>query len=869
MRITTNLYIKPLQFNQQSHKQQTNVQNPIQTQNNKPQIFAYRDFNINFTGRTPEDFNSYNIERDRMPVTMKEFLMEDYEIRKNIPPQQVMEKVYEHLNDKDIKTVDDVKKKYPNEPLFNNLHEPKIKPRTSILAEIEVVKELGDTPLLKDGNDNFGLYLLKKIYLEGKSENEINKDFYEKDLNDEYKGIVNKEITNADFRAYGIKFPVVPFWNSFINTRDEYKKFRIDMSQFEDKKPSSSASKETNGSHSSSKTTNTDKTPDETIHQPRKYKIKHYQKDQLANDIKNSDMTTADIERKVRRRFKKDDPEASFIVKYLSPIMTVAADRIHLSEELKAFNETEKSNGKIGDETHMLKRFWKNNPQLRTDFATAITDTIEMFEDNYGAGGMIPINNEFQPITPTTENQKIIDYVTPNFIDLVDKVKTLELERAKRYQTHDELQAQWEEHFREHASELQEEIPNQAEEVKPEITNINKAMAEAAAKNPGVKFFNFKLENGTTVSIAVNLEEILRDKIAIEYRNMPKSFVKKYTNFILNHPKVDEHYLLSFACTTNNMMSWGNFVINENDEYTNEEIDEMNYKVIQEIKNQLIPEDEVFNTLNEIYKEFESKNSKYMKLVRHAIMEYSTTLKVPDNNYLKSLIDERFRQMQENGEISSSLSDEDKASAYTDTYSRTIEGIHSMKSHDMVYLDTRSLESGLAFLSIGNKTDNQAQKMDEIIKKYQTPLTISEQKAIRNVFMDIMLNMDTQKTESFKNPSLSGFYQATMAALKDKKYASFKKEFVNILNSTTITKDNTILRYIIDKNADGNLRDAIVEIEVSKLMQEHIELFKMLASIDKDIMDQYIKHTDPALYQQLLNYRKRSAMEHLKGLLDR
>ena len=52
-------------------------------------------------------------------------------------------------------------------------------------------------------------------------------------------------------------------------------------------------------------------------------------------------MSKTEVEKKVRKRFGKDDPQASFIVKYLSPIMTVAADRAHLSEDLKSFTEAE------------------------------------------------------------------------------------------------------------------------------------------------------------------------------------------------------------------------------------------------------------------------------------------------------------------------------------------------------------------------------------------------------------------------------------------------------------------------------------------------------------------------------------------------
>ena len=861
MKITANLYIKPLKFNQPYSNTQENRQTPIK--NTNPQIAAYQDFNINFTGRTPEDFYAQDFNRENMPQTMKNYLYYDYEQRQHIPPEQMMHEVFKYIED--AKSLDEVKKLYPNEPLFANLHEATKKSRTGILSEIKTAKELSDAPLFKDGSDNFGVYLLKKIYSDGKTLKEISKDFLEKDINDEYKGVITQPINYETTSAYGIRFPKTDFWHSFIATREEYKKFFVTLPK-NTVDPNRTAA--ANSSHSNhTKTSAPVDKSEETANKPRKFKIKKYQKDQLENDIKTSDMSTKDIERKIRRRFKKDDPEASFIVKYLSPIMIVSADRVHLSEELKAFNEIEKSNGKQGDETHMLKRFWKNNPILRTEFAQAITDTIELFEDNYGAGGMIPINNEFQQITAETPNQKIIDFVTPNFIDLVNQVKNLEIERELRYKNHDELQTQWEEHFKNRALETApaDEPVNNIEENKPSEINIQKAMDEAAAKNPGVKFYTFNLENGTKISLAINLKEILRDKISQEYKNMPKIFINKYINFILNHPKVDENFLLSFACNANDMMKWGNFISDKDNKYTEEELEAMNYNVVQEIKKQLIPEDEVFQTLNEIYAQFEEENPKFIRNLRQAIMEYSTTLNTPQDEYLKLLIDERYKQMLENGNIPENISNEDKLATYTKVYSQAIQGIHTMKTHNMVYLDTRSLEAGLAFLSIGNDTQNQAAKIDEIMQKYKAPLSNSELNAIRQVFMDTMLNMDTEKTETFKDPSISGFYKASMAALKDKKNSNFKKEFINILCRTTITKDNTILRYLIDKNADENLCEAIVEFETSKLMQEHMELFKMLASIDQDIMDTYIKYSNPDLYKQLSNYRIHSALEHFKN----
>ena len=226
-----NLTITPkiISFNntQNNNKRRQDKNHTTNSQITYKNIHAYKDFNIMFTGRTPENFYAQDFNRNNMPSSMKEYLDYDYEERQHIPPEQMMREVFKYIELAD--NFEDVKNIYPDEELFSNLHENKMKNKTSILAEIKMAKEMSDTPLLKDGNNNFGMYLLKKIYLEGKTLKEINKDFYEKDMNEEYRGIISKPLSNDDTTAYGIKFPKQSFWHSFIATREEYKKFFVTL----------------------------------------------------------------------------------------------------------------------------------------------------------------------------------------------------------------------------------------------------------------------------------------------------------------------------------------------------------------------------------------------------------------------------------------------------------------------------------------------------------------------------------------------------------------------------------------------------------------------------------------------------------------
>ena len=143
-----------------------------------------------------------------------------------------------------------------------------------------------------------------------------------------HRFLLTAPITYGTTSAYGIRYPKTDFWNSFIATRDEYKKFFIELP----KQTKSELKKEL-------------KTPEKKPY-VRKYTIKTYQKNQLKQDIKKSKGDVQSIENAIRKRFTKDDPEAAFIVKYLSPIMTIAADKIHLSEEESFFAESENIKGR-------------------------------------------------------------------------------------------------------------------------------------------------------------------------------------------------------------------------------------------------------------------------------------------------------------------------------------------------------------------------------------------------------------------------------------------------------------------------------------------------------------------------------------------
>ena len=573
-KIGFNPYSYPILQKQTSDYKQQQIQSDY---NYNP--IAYRDYNISFTGRTPEDFYNQDFNRDNMPSTMKDYLFFDYENRQHIPPEQMMREVFKYIEIAD--NFADVKSIYPNEELFQNLHENHKNSRKDVLSEIDAARGLSDAPLLKDGSDNFGMYLLRKIYLEGKTLKEISKDFLEKDINDEYKGIITEPVKYSTLDAYGISYPNLAFWKSFISTRDEYKKFFLTLPK-NDVIPGVNVP--TAKSHSTDAKSAVEN-PQKPKSHKRRFHIKSHQKKDIAKDIADKKVTDVESVKKiVRKRFGKDDPEASFIVRYMSPIMTVAAHRAHMSEELKAFAEYERNSGKAGDENTMLARFWKRNPKMLEVFSSAVTDTMDMFEDIYGEGGQIAINTNLEQITMQSEKRKIIDFVNPEFLDLLRYTQSIEPERTKRYELHDVLQKQWEEHFAERYGNMTSAPENDIQ--KPQTKEINEAEFEEKlnkeANKNGAKVYKLHRSDGQYGYITANLDQVLRDQVKSFAKYLPTKYADKYIKSTLEQD-FSENFKLTLAVSSFNLRLPPEQQVDFDDErlQTREQHQEESYKLVK------------------------------------------------------------------------------------------------------------------------------------------------------------------------------------------------------------------------------------------------------------------------------------------------
>lgn len=434
---------------------QSGVYNPI----------YYKDYNIkiNFGKRSPEDFYTQDFNRENMPSTMKKYLNEDYTNRSKLAPVQVMQEAYDNLHQ--AMTVDDIKKLFPNEEKFQKLIPANYNRAThGILRDIKEIKAMQDTPepLFKDGCDDLTTYLVKKIYLEGKTVKEIDKDFA-KDINEVYQLAArvpadkaktlgkNESAYFAHTTVYrlGIRFPELAFWNSFIATRDDYdrvKRVKTSDGRFVD---ASSAE-----GRAILKRREEPKVKIETP-EPRKYNFKRENVKRITDSILNTREGGKKAIKELNRKGYNRE-ELSFLQQYWSEIMSVATEKIHLSEELIDFNTTKKiEEQKVTQnileklincdeltkkEQTPLQIFWNQRPELKKHFSTAITDTMMLFTETYGSDGT---NKRFQ--------------------QLVDYAQSIKPNREAKLLEHARIQ----EEYDELGKELDELDAKKLEEIKP------------------------------------------------------------------------------------------------------------------------------------------------------------------------------------------------------------------------------------------------------------------------------------------------------------------------------------------------------------------------------------------------------------------
>ena len=496
MKIHPQMFIMPkqngnIQFNRDNKsKNQT-------TENRTYNPIYYRDFDINFgarLNRTPANFYAQPFNKSGLPKSMKDYLNDDYEDRQNVPPAQMMKIVFEQINYAD--NLEEVKELFPDEPLFQNLrNEPNRKSRTGVLAEIELMRD-ENISLFKNGKNDLGMYLLKKIYLEGKSLKEINTDF-SKDISSAYKGL--SPIDYNTFSAYGIKMPNRGFWKSFLATRDDFPYEYKPRKAFE---------------HSGIQSNKNGFTTPDKEKEPRKKgkfdDVKEHEYDKAAKAIIASNGDAKELQKQFKKNPLKNNAFGDFIAEYRSPIMFITLDRIHASDEMKDFFANYESLNK--SQKKKMDDYWASTQTRRYLQSIIIKDTIKLFTELYGADGN---NDEFR--------------------DLINYAEQIPQQRKLRKAEHDKIQKEYEEMFA--SLDMQKES-----ETKPEETESVSVTQSESSNDINDNEETLFICNGNSITMSKKLRREYKLFMNKRLETVPAVIRNKYLNFLNSHPLATDEY---------------------------------------------------------------------------------------------------------------------------------------------------------------------------------------------------------------------------------------------------------------------------------------------------------------------------------------
>lgn len=160
----------------------------------------FNDHLMSFGARVDKGLERfYDTNKDRMPFTLRRYV-ESINDKSRLSPLEAQKRAFASLNN--AKNAQDIKKAFSDEPLFQNLINPlESRAKRGILQsarENDELLALSGQGVLKN-RENLTVYLVKKVFLEAKTVEEINKDL-ENDLDPDFK---------ADFRFKNPDSPYV------------------------------------------------------------------------------------------------------------------------------------------------------------------------------------------------------------------------------------------------------------------------------------------------------------------------------------------------------------------------------------------------------------------------------------------------------------------------------------------------------------------------------------------------------------------------------------------------------------------------------------------------------------------------------------
>ena len=184
--------------------------------------------NISFEARVDKGLERfYNVNSEKMPKTVKIFI-ENLEDKKAFTPLRAQAAAFAALAG--ISSVAEIKENFPEEELFANLIDVDSSHATrgvlGVYRENKELLKMFNQNILASG-ENFTVWLVKKVFLEGKTIEDINKDFkasVDADFKKLYEAKNDSEqpIRFSTLKSLGIQTPAFEYQQSLRYTRDGY-----------------------------------------------------------------------------------------------------------------------------------------------------------------------------------------------------------------------------------------------------------------------------------------------------------------------------------------------------------------------------------------------------------------------------------------------------------------------------------------------------------------------------------------------------------------------------------------------------------------------------------------------------------------------
>ena len=768
---------------------------------------AYKDYDITFGKRLfrdPEDFYAQDFNEKGMPKLLDEYIYEgvDTNFKKTVPPAQAMQEVYGSL--KYAQNLDMVKQIYPNEPLFSNLHsKSSINAREGILGELALMKNdesYAGKSLFKNGKDDLGLYILKKIYIEGKTLKEINKDFH-RDTSVVYEGL--GDIKYSDLKAFGIHFPNRSFWKSFIATRKDFPYVYIPRKAEIIKE----ATKET-------QRRNTINTYTPKPHRKKFDGVKDWELDKITRVIEDTNGGISDIQRKIRKNGNSESN--NFVSQYMGEIMSVTLDRLHASPEMKAFFE-DYENLSVSQRS-ILKKYW-TTPNARQNLSIVMKSTIQMFMDAYDEDGE---NDEFH--------------------DLLEYAHSIKPLREEAEQKHIKMQQYYEDIFKDYGTEIPEKEKFVTEKVEePEILTIEKVRKLAAEKGANVQ--EIMLPDGKKVIMTYNRKELCEDMIEDNYGIFPTEFKQRMINHLYKSTDATDKYLLAISLETNGL---DRFIPLGN-------CDDLDDEFVSFVREQLFPADEINNVARKIGNEFNIKNKKLIANSRQVLMELAFKMPFGSNEYMEKYLNEVKITLNKYN-----LSPEEKMESVKKLYRNALTAVQMLQSCVIGRMTISEISSAYKDLGIKNLNKLYLNFIDERMKYYSNPLSNKELKTLNSTIPTAILNYNSKDSKFLNDKEIGIIWD--MAVQNARKNPVLRKEFLKAVREMFIFADNTFMRSFLDNTVDNRVKEANMEQLATVMYQSEVELIKLLAAYDLELVENELRYFDAKLYDSIKGYNKYSQL---------